>query len=116
MAPTATKDDAKDDDMKVKSEKRKKTDSAKKEDKEPSAKAAKQETPSVYQTVLAMERRESEERSGEADHARWREACGDLRGLMKDIFEMKTKKAGAGAGEDVTEKRIQVRMNRTRVG
>lgn len=69
MAPTATKEGemTKEEEAKaLKTEKRKKAEASKKEDKEkePSAKMAKKEEKpepvSIYQTILALERKESE--------------------------------------------------------
>jgi hypothetical protein len=115
MAPTATKEGgmteeeakiAKGKEQVAKSEKRKKIDPAKeKGEKEPVAKVAKQEPVNIYQTILALERAESVERSPDSDHAIWRETCAELRSLMKEIFDMKMKK---GDGGDISERRIQV--------
>ena len=72
MAPTATKEGemSKEEEAKaLKVEKRKKGEASKKEDKEkePSAKMAKKEEKpepvSIYQTILALERKESEVKS-----------------------------------------------------
>ena len=111
MAPTATKEGemTKEEEAKaLKVEKRKKGEAAKKEDKEPSAKMAKKEEkpepPSIYQTILAMERKESEVRGADDDHALWRETCAELRGLMKEIFDLKMKKGDSG---EISERRIQ---------
>ena len=67
MAPTATKEGemTKEEEAKaLKTEKRKKVEASKKEKEEPSAKIAKKEEKpepvSIYQTILAMERKESE--------------------------------------------------------
>jgi hypothetical protein len=112
MAPTATKEGgmtedeakiAKGKEQVAKSEKRKKIDSAK--EKEPVAKVAKEEPVNIYQTILALERAESVERNPDSDHVIWRDTCGELRSLMKQIFDMKMKK---GDGGDISERRIQV--------
>jgi len=94
----------------MKVEKRKKGEASKKEDKEkePSAKMAKKEEKpepvSIYQTILALERKESEVRGADDDHALWRETCGELRALMKEIFDLKMKKGDSG---EISERRIQ---------
>jgi len=107
MSPTATKEgDANDEEVKVvKAEKRKKAEISKKE--ESGSKVAKQEPVNIYQTILEMERKESEERAASADHGLWKETCGEVRSLMKDIFELKMKK---GSAADIAEKRIQASL------
>ena len=124
MAPAAKESESKDEVKVTKAEKRKKSDGNSKSEKieQPREKQIKKDkekeevvpTVDIYGQMLTLENEESETRSGDADLKMWKDTCGELRSLMKDIFEMKTKKAGAGG--DVTEKRIQVRMNRTRVG
>ena len=61
----------------------------------------------IYGQMLTLENEESETRSGDADLKMWKDTCGELRSLMKDIFEMKIKN---GAQSDVTEKRIQATL------
>lgn len=111
MSPTATKDTDSKEDVKIsKSEKRKKSasDSSSKADKEPSLKQPKQEkTESIYDEILKLEARESEARPADKDLELWKETCGELRSLMKDIFELKTKNSSP---VDVTEKRIQASL------
>merc|ERR1719450_559763 len=51
-----------------------------------------------------MERKESEVRGAEEDHALWRETCAQLRTLMKEIFDLKMKKGDSG---EISERRIQ---------
>eukprot|EP00092_Neocalanus_flemingeri_P094704 GFUD01120435.1.p1 GENE.GFUD01120435.1~~GFUD01120435.1.p1 ORF type:complete len:711 (+),score=250.43 GFUD01120435.1:40-2172(+) len=109
MSPTATKDpDSKDDGKVSKSEKRKKSDSSIKAEKEPVIKQPKQEkSESIYDEILKLENRESEARPAEKDLELWKETCGELRSLMKDIFELKTKNSSPS---EVTEKRIQASL------
>ena len=45
-------------------------------------------------------------RGADDDHALWRETCGELRGLMKEIFDLKMKKGDSG---EISERRIQVK-------
>lgn len=74
-------------------------------------KKEKEETPTnvidVYEEVLKIENEESEKRSGDTDLNLWKETCGELRSLMKDIFEMKIKN---NAPSDIAEKRIQASL------
>lgn len=117
MAPTATKDvkEESEDTKTVKTEKRKKSDGASKSEKEPIAKQVKTKTevkeevppPNIYQEILEMECRESESRPADKDHKLWVETCGELRGMMKDIYELKQKKSSAS---EITEKRIQASL------
>jgi len=109
MAPTATKEPDSKDDIKIKSEKRKKSDSSSsKVDKEPVVKQVKQEkTENIYDEILKLESRESEARPASKDLELWKETCGELRSLMKDIFELKTKSSSPA---ELTEKRIQASL------
>ena len=61
----------------------------------------------VYERILQLESQESETRSGETDLNVWRNTCGELRNLMKDIFELKIKN---NPPSDVSEKRIQASL------
>ena len=81
MAPTATKDPDTKDEVKVKSEKRKKSDSSgSKVEKEPVLKQPKQEkTENIYDEILKLESRESEARPASKDLELWKETCGELR-------------------------------------
>jgi len=109
MSPTATKDSDTKDDVKIsKSEKRKKSETGSKAEKEPALKQPKQEkTDSIYDEILKLENRESEARPADKDLELWQETCGELRSLMKDIFELKTKNSSP---TEVTEKRIQASL------
>jgi len=109
MAPTATKDPDTKDEVKVKSEKRKKSDSSgSKVEKEPVLKQPKQEkSENIYDEILKLESRESEARPASKDLELWKETCGELRSLMKDIFDLKMK---ASSTTDITEKRIQASL------
>ena len=81
MAPTATKEPDSKDDIKIKSEKRKKSESSSsKVDKEPVVKQVKQEkTENIYDEILKLESRESEARPASKDLELWKETCGELR-------------------------------------
>lgn len=108
MSPTGIREaeGKEDEELKVmKSDKRKKIEATKKE--EPSAKIMKPETGNIYQTILEIERKESGERSASSDLALWKETCSEVRGLMKEIFELKMKKGSAG---EISEKRIQASL------
>jgi len=109
MSPTATKDPDSKEDVKIsKSEKRKKSDSSSKTEKEPSLKQPKQEkTENIYDEILKLETRESEARPADKDLELWKETCGELRSLMKDIFEFKTK---GNSASEIIEKRIQASL------
>jgi len=109
MSPAATKDTETKDDTKVsKSDKRKKPDSGSKSDKESAQKQPKPENnEDIYEEILKLESRESETRSADKDLELWKETCGELRSLMKDIFELKTK---SGSASDLIEKRIQASL------
>ena len=61
----------------------------------------------VYEKILTLENEESETRSGDSDLRLWKETCGELRSLMKDIFELKIKSSST---TDVAEKRIQASL------
>ena len=86
MSPTATKDSDSKDDVKVsKSEKRKKSETSSKTEKEPSVKLPKQEkTESIYDEILKLENRESEARPADKDLELWKETCGELRWEISD--------------------------------
>jgi len=71
-------------------------------------KMVKEEPLSLYQTILGLERRESENRDAVGDHAIWRQTCSDLRGIMKQIFELKMKKGACSV--DISELRIQASL------
>ena len=123
MSPAASKESDSKDEIKVtKSEKRKKSDINMKSEKseQPKEKQVKKESdivklkkedtaPSldVYEQILQLESQESETRSGETDLHLWRNTCGELRNLMKDIFELKIKN---NSPSDVSEKRIQASL------
>ena len=123
MSPAASKESDSKDEIKVtKSEKRKKSDINMKSEKseQPKEKQVKKESdivklkkedtaPSldVYEQILQLESQESETRSGETDLNLWRNTCGELRNLMKDIFELKIKN---NSPSDVSEKRIQASL------
>ena len=105
MSPTASKEP---EDIKItKSEKRKKSDNSKAE--QPKEKHAKKEEVKVdiYAEIHKIEDEESSQRSGENDLKLWRETCGELRGLMKDVFELKLKN---GQQAEITEKKIQASL------
>ena len=107
MSPAASKDT---DDIKIiKSEKRKKSDTAKSDQpKEKQIKKEKEEIKvDIYAEIHKIEDEESQHRSGENDLRLWRETCGELRGLMKEIFELKIKK---GSKAEVEERRIQASL------
>ena len=119
MAPAAKESEAKDEVKVTKSEKRKKSEGSSKSEKteQPKEKLIKKDkekekevvTPSVdiYDQILTLENEESETRSGDTDLTMWKNICGELRGLMKDIFEMKIK---GGSQADIAEKRIQATL------
>ena len=117
MAPAAKESESKDEVKVTKAEKRKKSDGNSKSEKieQPREKQIKKDkekeevvpTVDVYGQMLTLENEESETRSGDADLKMWKDTCGELRSLMKDIFEMKIKN---GAQSDVTEKRIQATL------
>ena len=107
MSPTASKET---DEIKItKSEKRKKSDSSKSEQpKEKQVKKEKEEAKvDIYAEIHKIEDEESSQRSGENDLKLWRETCGELRGLMKDVFELKLKN---GQQAEITEKKIQASL------
>ena len=117
MAPAAKESESKDEVKVTKAEKRKKSDGNPKSEKieQPREKQIKKDkereevvpTVDIYGQMLTLENEESETRSGDADLKMWKDTCGELRSLMKDIFEMKIKN---GAQSDVTEKRIQATL------
>ena len=117
MAPAAKESESKDEVKVTKAEKRKKSDGSSKSEKieQPREKQIKKDkekeevvpTVDIYGQMLTLENEESETRSGDADLKMWKDTCGELRSLMKDIFEMKIKN---GAQSDVTEKRIQATL------
>ena len=119
MAPAAKESEAKDEVKGTKSEKRKKSEGSSKAEKieQPREKLIKKDkekekeevTPTVdiYDQILTLENEESETRSGDTDLTMWKNICGELRGLMKDIFEMKIK---GGSQADIAEKRIQATL------
>lgn len=117
MAPAAKESESKDEVKVTKAEKRKKSDGNSKSEKieQPREKQIKKDkekeevvpTVDIYGQMLTLENEESETRSGDADLKMWKDTCGELRSLMKDIFEMKIKN---GAQSDVTEKRIQATL------
>ena len=114
MAPASKESDSKNDINVSKSEKRKKSEGNVKTEKveQPREKQIKKEeaaAPSedVYDKILTLENEESETRSGDSDLRLWKETCGELRSLMKDIFELKIKSSSPA---DVAEKRIQASL------
>ena len=119
MAPASKESESKDEVKVTKPEKRKKSDGVTKSEKseQPREKQAKKEkekekevvppSVNVYDQILTLENEESETRSGDSDLQMWKDICGELRGLMKDIFEMKIK--GASQSE-ISEKRIQATL------
>ena len=105
MAPAASKDT---DEIKInRSEKRKKSDNSKAE--QPKEKLAKKEEVKIdiYAEIHKLEDEESKQRPGETDLKLWKETCGELRDLMKDIFELKMKNVSQG---EITEKKIQASL------
>jgi len=110
MSPTATKEADSKDDVKIsKTEKRKKSDSTSKVDKEPSSKQMKQDkNENVYDEILKLEIKESVDRPPDKDLELWKGTCGELRTLLKDIFDIKTKNGGSQT--EVSEKRIQASL------
>lgn len=106
MAPAASKDT---DDIKInRSEKRKKSDSNKTDQpKEKLAKVKEEAKVDIYSEIHKLEDEESKQRSGENDLRLWKETCGELRDLMKDIFELKMKNTSQG---EITEKKIQASL------
>ena len=129
MSPSK-ESDSKDDVKVTKADKRKKSDGSSKSEKtdQPREKVVKKEREEVkskrekeevkkeepptsvidvYAEVLKIENDESEKRSGEADLKLWQDICGELRSLMKDIFEMKIKNQSQS---DISEKRIQASL------
>lgn len=124
MSPAAAKEVKEEaEEGKSKAEKRKKSDGSSKTEKEPSSKqikvksgdgASKSEDSgnstqpvNLYQEILEREAKESKTRSASSDYALWTETCSELRGMMKEIFELKCKKSPAA---DITEKRIQASL------
>ena len=119
MAPAAKESESKDEVKVTKSEKRKKSEGSSKSEKteQPREKQIKKEkekekevvvpTVDIYDQILTLENEESETRSGDTDLKMWKDLCGELRGLMKDIFEMKIK---GGSQADIAEKRIQATL------
>ena len=81
MSPTATKEADSKDDVKIsKTEKRKKSDSTSKVDKEPSSKQMKQDkNENVYDEILKLEIKESVDRPPDKDLELWKGTCGELR-------------------------------------
>ena len=118
MAPASKESESKDEAKVTKPEKRKKSEVPKSEKSDqPREKQVKKEKekekekvrPSVdvYDQILTQENEEGEARPGDSDLQMWKDICGELRGLMKDIFEMKIK----GASQtDISEKRIQATL------
>ena len=106
MAPAASKDT---DDIKInRSVKRKKSDSNKTDQpKEKLAKVKEEAKVDIYSEIHKLEDEESKQRSGENDLRLWKETCGELRDLMKDIFELKMKNTSQG---EITEKKIQASL------
>ena len=105
MAPAASKDT---DEIKInRSEKRKKSDNSKTD--QPKEKQAKKEEVKIdiYAEIHKLEDEESRQRSGGTDLTLWKETCGELRDLMKDIFELKMKNVSQG---EITEKKIQASL------
>ena len=117
MAPA--KDSKDTDEIKIiRSEKRKKSDSSKTE--QPKEKQIKKELikkeqmkkeeeakVDIYSEIHKLEDEESRQRPGENDLKLWKETCGELRDLMKDIFELKMKNVSQG---EITEKKIQASL------
>jgi len=96
MAPTLTGEE-------VKSEKKKlKSASA--------SSVAKPKQDSIYQDILAMELKESEERPADKDAVLFSQTCNELRAQMKDILDMKVKQGQAKASGEIQEKRIQASL------
>ena len=106
MAPAASKDT---DEIKInRSEKRKKSDNSKAEQpKEKLAKVKEEVKIDIYAEIHKLEDEESKQRSGENDLKLWKETCGEVRDLMKDIFELKMKNVSQG---EITEKKIQASL------
>jgi len=117
MSPAAAKEMKEEsDESKSKAEKRKKSDGSSKSEKEPSSKqikvkeepgAAQPQPANLYQDILEMEARESETRSASSDQTLWMETCAELRGMMKEIFDLKMKKSQPA---DIQEKRIHASL------
>ena len=106
MAPGASKDT---EEIKInRSEKRKKSDSTKTDQpKEKLARVKEEPKVDIYGEIHKLEDEESKQRSGENDLRLWKETCGELRDLMKDIFEQKMKNTSQG---EITEKKIQASL------
>ena len=96
----------------IRSEKRKKSDGSKTE--QPKEKVIKKESikkeevkVDIYSEIHKLEDEESKQRPGETDLKLWKETCGELRDLMKDIFELKMKNVSQS---EITEKKIQASL------